>query len=1350
MDLKSTSAKASRDRLNEMNKSVDSKRIILVLGMHRSGTSAITRGLLTLGADPGNDLMPGVAGDNAMGFWEDREFNTINIALLHQLGHDWHTLTPIKEEELRSPALASLRLRAIDFLRNRTQRHAVFALKDPRASRLLPFWQDLLAHLKIDTSYVIALRHPISVAQSLNRRNGIASEKSYQLWIEHTIDSLHYSSGYRRVVLDYDRLLDNPAHELSRIGKTLDLPAAADFSEKIREFAESFLDQALRHSRFDAHDLALDAAANTLLIDLFSQLQRAATDEISLDDASLTGLIKCGRDFLRDNYPLLNFSHRTEMQLYGVRSSEASLSEQLRSAQSLAAETENQRADLQQHIHDLEQALHDLSHTRDHLSELATEKQKALDIANTALVERSAFIAKLQQELLTLTLAFKQAQQQDLGARGILEKTIDERRSAISSLESTIDRHLARINQLEENLANAQSLYHQEMERHQQAETALQREHEKIIGIESAIASYVQQTRELERRLGELNQQLEQANQVIADQANHINVTNCERDLEAAALNEAREQLQQLELQIVATEQIRLKLERALIETRASHSWRITAPARALANIVRELRRKIHRFIASTARRIYRGLPLSVNQKQRLKGLVFSSLGFFLRGSYSYQNWKRNQETRNLEALVEKSLAPQNASLNAHLSLANTPYTGELQPADGVAEWRDYASIRARINAILQHARNNQQLATYPLIDMGDKSPFVFAKDIDIPKASNPLVSIILPVYNNLKLTLECLLSISRHTDASVAYEIIVADDASTDDTAAVLKGIPNLRITSNAKNLGFLRNCNEAAKLVRGRYILFLNNDVQVTEGWLSALLAAFAQEGNIGAVGPKIVYPSGHLQEAGVAYRHDGTTHMIGLGDSPSLPEYNYRRDVDYCSGACLLMETALFNKIGGFDDRFAPAYCEDADLCLQIHAHGLRVVYCPDSVIVHHLSKTSDVLGREFKLQCIATNIAKLTEKWQETLDQRDRVRVLAFYLPQFHPIPENDLWWGKGFTEWSNVTKAQPNFIGHYQPRQPADLGFYDLRIKDVMQQQAALAKRYGIDGFCFYYYWFNGKRLLEQPLEHLLGDDAVDMPFCLCWANENWSRRWDGRDTDLLMAQQHSDADDLAVIHDLMRYFASKNYIRVNGKPLILVYRVTLFPDFRQTVARWRKACAAAGIGEIYVTMVESFELVHKGIPPAEYGCDAAVEFPPQELAEIKTPSGKVINPQFDGMVADYRDLAVRYATRAHPGYRRFHSASPGWDNTARRQNNSFCFENASPGAFQAWLETAIDKTKAEFSGDERLIFINAWNEWAEGAYLEPDRRFGHTFLEAVKNARDSQLFKRTDNYMLDN
>ena len=468
-----------------------------------------------------------------------------------------------------------------------------------------------------------------------------------------------------------------------------------------------------------------------------------------------------------------------------------------------------------------------------------------------------------------------------------------------------------------------------------------------------------------------------------------------------------------------------------------------------------------------------------------------------------------------------------------------------------------------------------------------------------------------------------------------------------------------------------------------------------------------------------------------------------MIGLNEDPSQPRYLYTRRVDYVSGACLMMPSELARALKGFSEEYLPCYCEDSDLCLRIQDAGYNVYVNPAATIVHHLSKTIAASDSNFKLRSVTKSLSMLRRKWLPHFENK-RAKIITFYLPQYHPFPENDKWWGEGFTEWSNVTTAHPNFIGHYQPRLPADLGFYDLRVPEVMQKQAELAKRYGVGGFCFYYYWFGGKRLLALPLEQMLASGKPDMPFCLCWANESWTRRWDGQENEVLMAQSHSQLDDVNVINDLMRYFRDKRYIRIDDRPLLLVYRVNLFPDFLETTKIWRGICREQGIGDIYIAMVESFDLVHRGINPIEYGCDAAVEFPPQGLAEQKVPSGELVNPEFVGHVADYRDLAVRYATREQPTYTRFMGAMPGWDNTARRQNNSFCFENGSPGAFQAWLEEALEQTRLQNYGDERLVFVNAWNEWAEGAYLEPDRVFCHAFLEAVKNALESSELLRKD------
>lgn len=347
----------------------------------------------------------------------------------------------------------------------------------------------------------------------------------------------------------------------------------------------------------------------------------------------------------------------------------------------------------------------------------------------------------------------------------------------------------------------------------------------------------------------------------------------------------------------------------------------------------------------------------------------------------------------------------------------------------------------------------------------------------------------------------------------------------------------------------------------------------------------------------------------------------------------------------------------------------------------------------------------------------------------------LKLIAFYLPQFHPFEENDRFWGKGFTEWTNVTKAIAQFYGHYQPKLPGELGFYDLRVKEVQKRQIELAKNYGVFGFCYYYYWFAGKKVMNTPIENLLANEDLDFPFCISWANENWTRRWDGDEVSVLLKQAHTPEDDIEFIREIAKYMRDRRYIRVDGKPVLIVYRPTLFPDIKSTAQRWRRWCLENGVGEILlINTHQAFD----STDPRDIGFDYAIEFAPMSYIQNERLRGaqevRLFNKNFNGTVFDYESLLECAVNYREPEYIKFRGVTPSWDNEARRPGNGVVFHGSTPQKYRQWLEYILDYTASKREAKEQFVFINAWNEWAEGAMLEPDRKYGYAYLEATYTA----------------
>ncbi len=365
-----------------------------------------------------------------------------------------------------------------------------------------------------------------------------------------------------------------------------------------------------------------------------------------------------------------------------------------------------------------------------------------------------------------------------------------------------------------------------------------------------------------------------------------------------------------------------------------------------------------------------------------------------------------------------------------------------------------------------------------------------------------------------------------------------------------------------------------------------------------------------------------------------------------------------------------------------------------------------------------------------------------------------KIFAFYLPQYHPISENNEWWGEGFTEWTNVSVARPRFDGHHQPQIPADLGFYDLRLAETRAAQARLAKEYGVSGFCYYHYWFNGKMLLERPFNEVLASGEPDFPFCLCWANENWTRAWDGMDRQVLMKQDYTEDDAAEHIAWFLEAFKDERYIKIDSRPLLLIYRLDNIPEVTSMVESWREAVRSAGYPDLYLCAVKNGFVQLDDEEILQQGFDAIVDFQP-DRRDFPSPKGvkaRIINLARKVLpselyqriklavtannIVNYRAMAEGIMGKVWPSqYRKFPCVFPSWDNTARRKSATI-IQNDDATLYGKWLAKSIENVQS-YPESEQIVFINAWNEWAEGCHLEPDQRNGHAFLNATKNAIDT-------------
>lgn len=349
-----------------------------------------------------------------------------------------------------------------------------------------------------------------------------------------------------------------------------------------------------------------------------------------------------------------------------------------------------------------------------------------------------------------------------------------------------------------------------------------------------------------------------------------------------------------------------------------------------------------------------------------------------------------------------------------------------------------------------------------------------------------------------------------------------------------------------------------------------------------------------------------------------------------------------------------------------------------------------------------------------------------------------KLIAFYLPQYHTIPLNDKYHGKGFTDWKNVVSAIPQFIGHYQPHVPADCGFYDLSNPKVLENQSEIAQKYGIYGFCYHYYWFSGgKRLLEKPIFDMLNNQNVTIPFCLCWANENWSKLWDGGNKKIIMEQKFKEEDFEKFFYDILPFFKDKRYIKINNKPLLVIYRSNFFNKdfFIKFIDKIKSLAKKNGFDDLKILSTNAFRFYDN---PKDWNLYGTVEFPPHGMKKngiqlCLDTFLKYTNKNFNCFIWDMKDYIKNKKYLINVDYPLFKGIFPSWDNTARKAYSfGEVYKNFTPELYKIWLKDCIKYTKETKLKEEQFVFINAWNEWAEGAHLEADLKYGYTYLNATR------------------
>ncbi|MBC7284277.1 glycoside hydrolase family 99-like domain-containing protein [Hoeflea sp.] len=1201
---------------------------MLILGMHRSGTSAITRLVSMLGASLPKRMLGANPGNEA-GHWEPERLIAYHDQMLAGLGSNWHDWAPLDLKTMAFEKREQIAIDIGDIIAEDFGFSPLFVVKEPRIARFAGFFCQALAQRAIGIKAIVMFRNPLDVIDSLMARQTIwpadhDRSDAALLWLSHTLDTEHAARGLPHAFASYEAIMADPVSVMERLVGTLGLDTPISVAEAASDMA-AFVSDGHRHHAHAPDEVLLDPQLSGWVAECYSALRdleasrnlsgaRETLDRIRQEFHSamplLTTTTAARRKALAEAQSALQRATQSEAQSQQLMSERAALTDEMERAKN---DYETQIAGKDSQLQSATAAEQDL---RESLSVSQAALSEARDAAQDALGRAEAIearfvqaqaemedlrreIAEAQSQLAAQTeggeqtrqaLAEAEARKADLSAT--LEQLRAEHAAELGAARDTMDAHLR-----EKDAEIADSLAQAEQTRQALAE-AEARKAELSATLEQLRAEY---TAELRAARDAMDAHLREKDAEIAD-----SLAQVEHTRQALAKAEARKAelsatLEQLRAEYTAE----LRAARQLMDERLAEK---DAEIAGFLTQVEEIRETLANAQAREAQ-----WQIKLTESEELAARQAALLG------------EREERIVALssEAATTNAQADQLGAMlaNTHAELAQR--VAELSAAN---EQKEQISARLRQSDAALAARSQEVGLT--------------------------------------RLSLEAALAQVEATQREFL------DSTSWRITA------PLRRTKMVARGIGRF-----PGRLLRG----------------ISAIPAALRFGGGL--------MPS--IGKATRVYRTEGLSGFRWRMDHAVRMDANQYSNSEN-SGSAFKQSDLLPPSSPA-----QPPVVQDVPRKDETNAYIQQVL---------STAKKAPGIDLEF------------VPKSPQRFDLSDcPVKTIAFYLPQFHPIPENDKWWGTGFTEWTNVSKAVPQYVGHYQPHLPGELGFYDLRVVDTQRQQAALAKHYGIYGFCYHHYWFGGKRLLEKPVNQILANPDIDLPFCLCWANENWTRRWDGMDQDVLMAQNHSPEDDLAFIADLAPAFRDPRYIRFKGRPVLLVYRISLLPDAKATAQRWRDYCKSEGIGDLYLVAARTFGIKD----PAAYGFDAAIEFPPHEAnARCLNEELDFVNKDFSGYVFSYEDMVSSHLSLETPNLPHIKTVSPGWDNEARKPGKGHVFHGSNPSNYAKWLRAAVDFTikRCKTIPDQPpFVFINAWNEWAEGAYLEPDRRYGYANLHATAN-----------------